>query len=171
MAGALDGTDRHGMQMSVESLKERLTTLIEPIAQEQGLFLYDLEISTSRRMRIRVVAERKSKMTPKEGITVGECAELSRRIDERMELEQLVTQAYLLEVSSPGLERKLKTAEHFEHALTEWLEVVAIGATGEDNLLEGRLEQVAGNELVLAGENGAVSIDLSRIKRARTIFR
>jgi ribosome maturation factor RimP len=90
-------------------LRLTLEGLIEPIAISQGLELIQVQcIRTPGRWIVRIFVDR-----PEGGITLGECASMSREIGHVFEAEDPIGVPYTLEVSSPGLNRPLTRPEHF----------------------------------------------------------
>ncbi len=87
-------------------VREEVRHLAQPLSEEEGLELVDVElVFQGRRMTIRVLLDKPG------GITVGDCARLSRRLADCLDMNQTVPGSYLLEVSSPGLARPLPTLE------------------------------------------------------------
>lgn len=87
-------------------VREEVRQLAEPLAEELGFELVDVEFLVLGRSRvIRVLLDRPG------GITVGDCARFSRRFSDSLEMNQTVAGSYRLEVSSPGIERPLTTLE------------------------------------------------------------
>ncbi|MFO7718286.1 MAG: ribosome maturation factor RimP [Desulfohalobium sp.] len=82
-----------------ETLAERLTELIKPLAASCGLEVWGLEIPASRGGVLRVYVD-----SP-DGVGVDQCATLSRHISVTLDVEDPLPGPYTLEVSSPGLER------------------------------------------------------------------
>ncbi|HBO69840.1 MAG TPA: ribosome maturation factor RimP [Deltaproteobacteria bacterium] len=104
---------------------EKITALAERLALDEALELVDVEIgAVGPRAVIRIYLDREG------GIRLGDCESFSRRISALLEVEDPVPGSYLLEVSSPGLERKLVRPSHFHGcrgrtlkvSLTEFLE-------------------------------------------------
>src|SRR3990170_4575956 len=104
---------------------EKITALAERLALDEALELVDVEIGAEGpRAVIRIYLEREG------GIRLGDCESFSRRFSALLEVEDPVPGSYLLEVSSPGLERKLVRPSHFHGcrgrtlkvSLTEFLE-------------------------------------------------
>lgn len=88
---------------------DRLTTLIEPVLEAEGAELVDLEVGGARgRPVLRAYVDTEG------GVTLDECARLSRLLESRLESAGEVPERYVLEVSSPGLERPLRKRAHFE---------------------------------------------------------
>jgi ribosome maturation factor RimP len=79
-----------------------------PLAEEAGYELVDVEFAVQGRQRaIRVLLDRPG------GITLGDCAAFSRRLSDCLDMNQTVPWSYHLEVSSPGLDRPLRSPEAF----------------------------------------------------------
>ncbi len=88
---------------------DRLKALMEPILEAEDAELVDLELAGSRgRPVIRAYVD------TEEGVTLDECARLSRLLERELEDVGAVPERYVLEVSSPGLERPLTKRGHFE---------------------------------------------------------
>ena len=87
-------------------VREEVRQLAEPIADADGLELVDVELLVQGgRRTIRVLLDRPG------GIRVADCARFSRRLSDCLDMNQTVSGAYFLEVSSPGLDRPIKTLE------------------------------------------------------------
>ncbi len=103
--------------MNASSLPETLTRLISPLAESLGVSLWGLELAFGGKSLVRVYAE------GPEGITIDQCAELSRLIGLTLDVEDCVPGAYVLEVSSPGLERVFFRADQLLPYVGKVLEV------------------------------------------------
>ena len=83
--------------------------LITPMADEMGYYLWDVEFvkeGADKYLRITIDNE--------EGITIEDCEKVHRAIDPILDEADPISEAYILEVSSPGIERELKTPEHID---------------------------------------------------------
>jgi ribosome maturation factor RimP len=90
-------------------VREEVRQLAEPLAEEHGYELVDIEQASLGHHRvIRVYLDKPG------GVTVDDCARFSRRLADAMDMNQIVPGRYLLEVSSPGLERPIRTLEHVQ---------------------------------------------------------
>lgn len=87
-------------------VREEVRQLAGPLSEEEGFELVDVElVFQGRRKVIRVLLDRPG------GITVGECARFSRRLADCLDMNQTVPGSYSLEVSSPGLDRPVRSLE------------------------------------------------------------
>ncbi len=89
------------------SVAEAVRILAEPIAEELGCWIWDVEYvkeGARRVLRITIDSE--------EGVTIDDCEKMHRAIDPILDEADPIEEQYYLEVSSPGIERDLKTEEH-----------------------------------------------------------
>jgi ribosome maturation factor RimP len=87
-------------------VREEVRRLAEPLADEAGLELVDVELHVQGRHRVlRVLIDMPG------GVTVGECGRFSRRLSDCLDMNQIMPWAYHLEVSSPGIQRPLRTLD------------------------------------------------------------
>jgi len=95
--------------MAQEPIVERVHRLILPVLQDMAVELVDLEFKREGRdWFLRLFIDKEG------GVTLDDCAEVSREIDALLEVEEVIDTAYRLEVSSPGIDRPLKKPEDYE---------------------------------------------------------
>lgn len=95
--------------MSYSKIEQLCFDLAEPVAKDFGCFIYDVEFVKEGSTRfLRIYADNE------EGITIDDCEKISREISSILDKKDPIKENYFLEVSSPGIERKLKTAKHFK---------------------------------------------------------
>lgn len=151
-----------------ETLKER----IGPLAEEDGLQIVDLEFSEAGPASVlRIYVDKAG------GVTVGQCASLSRKVSDFLDMEDLISVKYTLEVSSPGLDRSLSTGADFRRKIGERVKVFLKEPVGGKMELEGRIKKLQEENLLLmessAGgrEDGKEQIiPLNLVARAKIIF-
>lgn len=105
-------------------------------------------------------------VTTKDGISLDKCAEISRMISPLLDIEEPMQGNYSLEVSSPGIERKLKRPQHFKASIGEKIRVKDF----EKNILKGELLSVDENEIKINTEHGEEIITYDEISSASTYF-
>jgi ribosome maturation factor RimP len=128
-------------------LDARVLAIIEPIASDMALRIVRLRVMAGRRPTLQIMAERISDGQ----MLVEDCEALSRAASSALEVEDPIRDAYILEVSSPGLERPLTSLEDFK-TYEGFLARIEL-----DRLVEGR-KRFRG---ILAGIDGPnVDIDL-----------
>jgi ribosome maturation factor RimP len=147
--------------------RERLASLIEPVVERAGAELVDLEVvGSSGRPIVRAYVDTVA------GITLDECARLSRRLEEELEAAGAVPERYVLEVSSPGLERPLTKRSHFEGRRGEEIAVRLYQKREGRKQFVGVLEEVADGAggtftITIAAPDGRWTFDQGEIARAR----
>ena len=129
------------------SQDERILELAQPVAEALGLEIVRIRVMGAKKKTVQIMAERISDG----GMDVDDCARLSRGLNESLEAADPIPDEYVLEVSSPGVDRPLTRLHHFAR-WEGWLAKLEL-----DRLVEGR-KRFKG---VLAGvEDDAVLIDL-----------
>ena len=91
-------------------ITNRIQDLIEPVVDELGFDIVRVQISGKESMLMQVMVERKDG----QGMTVEDCASVSRAVSTHLEVDDPIKGAYTLEVSSPGLDRPLVRIGDFE---------------------------------------------------------
>ena len=151
-----------------ETLKERILPLVE----EDGLQIVDLEFAEAGPASVlRIYVDKAG------GVTVGQCASLSRKVSDFLDMEDLISMKYTLEVSSPGLDRPLFTDADFRRKIGERVKVFLKEAVGGKMELEGRIKNLEEENLLLAEssaggreEGDEQIIPLKKVAKARIIF-
>jgi ribosome maturation factor RimP len=160
------------------SVPERVRSLIEPLVDEQGLVLYDLELNGGV---LRVVVDQPAgdragdEPAPDESAGVGMDAitPLTRAISRALDEHDPIDGHFTLEVSSPGLERNLRTPEHYRGAVGLVVSIKTTATAGGDRRFRGRLTEADDDGVVVIPD---VAPDQPRrlaypeIERARTVF-
>jgi ribosome maturation factor RimP len=160
--------------MSHADLEHTIRELVTPIAESMNLFVYDVEVVPGQGSgMVRVLLERLTAEDEGSGVNVDELTKASRELGYILDVEDPVPFAYRLEVSSPGVERKLRTEEHFEAALGEEVRVILRQPTEDQrSVLEGEL--LAGeepDEWAVRDSKGVVrAFPIRHVKKAHTRF-
>jgi len=138
----------------VGSEVDRVLKLAEPIADEFGLEVLDIELrGQAPRRLMRVILD---SSTPGRAVTLDDCATVSRRLGDVLDANEAVSGSYLLEVSSPGVNRPLRTLDHFRRVVGERVRVRFRMPCGDVRGLVARLTAVDDGRFVLESENGSV---------------
>jgi ribosome maturation factor RimP len=104
-------------------------------------------------------------------IDVGLLAEISRDVSTALDVADFIPQAYHLEVSSPGLDRPLRTSEDFCAAVGQTVKVfLSRPATDGQRVLRGRLSSADDRSVTVEVDGNAVRADIEGIEKAHTIF-
>jgi ribosome maturation factor RimP len=141
--------------------KERLLELLEPILTAMGFELADLDAHVGRRGLLRLYIDRPG------GVTVDDCQRVSEQVGAWLDVEDPLPGSYVLEVSSPGFDRRLRTAAHFERFGGEQARIELRDARDGRRKFVGTLAGVEGGEVVLEVDGEQVRLLLSDIAVAR----
>jgi ribosome maturation factor RimP len=136
----------------------RLEEAIQPVLHDHGLDLVDLDWRPQRpRAALRVFVDRRG------GVGIGDCERVSREIGDVLDVSGLISQAYDLEVSSPGLDRQLRKEREYRWAVGKLVRCWLAGGAE----IRGRLAEV-GNELLTLERGGErVEVPRAEITKAR----
>ncbi len=142
-------------------IKETLIDLVVPALQHRGVELVELVVSGGgRRQLVRIFVDRT------DGITVDECAAISREIADVFDTRDPIAGTYVLEVSSPGLTRPLKTDRDFERVVGKALRLVVDGL----GVAVGTLLRVDPEHLDVALSDKRALIERAKIQKATLHF-
>lgn len=103
--------------MSETSIEHTITELAAPLAASLGLDIWGVDVAFGRRGLVRVFVESET------GVNIDKCAELSRLLGLTLDVEDVLPDAYVLEVSSPGLERIFFSSEQLAKYVGKTVEV------------------------------------------------
>jgi ribosome maturation factor RimP len=141
-----------------DTVSARVRALVEPSLRKAGLELFDVERAGTV---LRVVVDREG------GVDLDAISDATQRISTVLDREpDVVPGRYLLEVSSPGIERRLRTPEHFKRSVGSPVVVKTRPGTDGERRVEGVLDSADEDGVVVDGR----SIAYADIERARTRF-
>ena len=101
-----------------ETYETKTETLLAPIVERFGVEIYDIEyLKEGSDWYLRVYIDKP------EGVNINDCENVSRALSDELDREDFIQDAYILEVSSPGLGRALKKDKHLEKSLGEEVEI------------------------------------------------
>lgn len=149
--------------------KKRVVDIVEeelnPFLTENGLNLADIEfVKEGRDWFLRIYIAKDT------GITLDDCQFVSEYISGRLDELDPIEQGYYLEVSSPGLDRPLKTTKDFENNRGKLIEVSLYEAVEGQKTFEGILEEFNDHAIKLSMENKKYDIERSNIAKAKPII-
>ncbi|MBA4358183.1 MAG: ribosome maturation factor RimP [Desulfovibrio sp.] len=145
-----------------EALKIRLQELLEPVARSEGLILVELQYrAEGSGLVLRLYVDR-----PQGGVTLDECAQVSRQAGDLLDVEDIIPARFRLEVSSPGLTRKLKTPRDFEIFAGRAVKVMYLDQEGKSRVLRGQLKGVQGDEVLVEAEGRLSALPLAKVAKA-----
>jgi ribosome maturation factor RimP len=142
-------------------LRDTLQTRLAPLVEGLGYELWELEYSPGRGsgfLRLYIDAEA--------GIALDDCERVSRAVSEVLDAEDPIPVQYTLEVSSPGLERPLRTAEHFARFVGETVSVETVQAIEGRRRFKGALAAAGAETVEVEVDGQRWTLPLSGIRKA-----
>lgn len=147
-------------------LNAELSKLLEPGVRALGFELVDVELSgRGRHAVLRVYID------GPEGVTVDDCADVSRQLSGILDVEDPIPERYVLEVSSPGLDRPLTKREDFQRFIGEEVKVRTRQPLDGQRNFKGRLVDVERERVILDVGEKTMSLGFDSIEKARLIPR
>jgi ribosome maturation factor RimP len=143
---------------------EQIRQLLDPILDSMGLDLWDLEFQKQGpKWLLRVYIDREIGG----GVTLKDCETVSRDLSAALDVDDLISHAYTLEVSSPGLDRTLSKPEHFIRFAGSAIRIKTYQPIEREKVFRGRLQGIVGTIVqVEVGEGQVINIPLSNIALA-----
>jgi ribosome maturation factor RimP len=144
----------------------QLEALAGPVLDDLGLRLWDVEYRpTGKRALLRLTVEGAGG----DPVTIDQCQVVSREISVLLDVEDPIHTAYDLEVSSPGLDRRLSRGWHFQECSGQRVEVNLYQAIGGHKHLTGILTSADGEHLRIDTDGGTVDLTRDQISKARVV--
>ena len=147
------------------SMKREIAARIEEIAdrvgRSEGIEIVEVEVKgAGKRQFVRISIDKPS------GVTHADCESISQQVGTILDVEDVVPGSYTLEVSSPGVERKLAKPAHYERFQGSKVKIVLREPVEGRRHWEGTLAGFSGGVIELDTGNGAARFPLEQVERA-----
>ena len=150
--------------MGKTSTYQLVANLIEPVLKESNIELVDIEYKKiGQNWVLRVFIDKD------QGVTVNDCQKLSREIEDLIEINELIANHYILEVSSPGLDRPLKRKTDFLRNKGKRVRIKTYSLINNNKINAGTVRDCSNNTLFLEDKKNVLEISLSDIAQATLI--
>jgi ribosome maturation factor RimP len=140
--------------------------LIAPSLEAMGYALVRVRLSGGGRPTLQIMAER---IDGRE-MTVDDCADISRAVSALLDVEDPIAGAYVLEVSSPGLDRPLTRPEDFSRFAGHEAKLELADAVDGRKRFRGRLLGLEGDKVRIAAEEGESVLPVATIRSAKLVL-
>ncbi len=151
--------------MKREDIEKRTEELVMPILDSGGYMLWDVEyVKEGQDMYLRVYADKEG------GININDCVDISRSLETKLDEEDFIKDAYILEVSSPGLTRKLKKERDYLRSIGKRVDVKLYKALDGLKEFEAELKSFDEGVFVFALEDKDITINEKDISSLRLAF-
>ena len=148
------------------SIEEKVTKLVEPIIENLGYELYDVEYAKEGKnyfLRIFIDNEK--------GIDLNDCEKVNDAVNDILDKENYIKEQYFLEISSPGIERVLRKDKHLEQNLGKDINI-KLFKKDENSAKEylGTLKEFNQNEIIIETEEQEITIERKNISQIKTVY-
>ena len=151
--------------MKKQEIEEKCTELVMPIIEAGNYDLWDVEyVKEGAEYYLRVYADKEG------GIGIDDCVDISRKLEQKLDEEDFIKEAYILEVSSPGLTRVLKKDKEFEKSIGRLVDIKLYKALNGQKELQGTLKSFDEKSLTFNISDEDVAIDRNDISVIRLAF-
>ena len=157
--------DNKGRPTGVKNIAGAVRAFAEPLAEELGYFIWDVEFvkeGARRILRITIDSE--------EGITIEDCEKFHRAIDPILDEKDPIEEAYYLEVSSPGIERELKNGMHIAACEGWQVEVKLYAPIDGTKVFRGELCQCPDGYIVIMTDGVERRFESSAVAKIATVY-
>ena len=148
-----------------ETYENRTGDLLLPIAEKLGITPVDVEyLKEAGEYYLRVFIDKEG------GVTIEDCETVTRELNLLLDREDYISEAYILEVSSPGLGRVIRRPRDFEYARGREVELHTYRPVNGKKDFTGILGEKEGKTVILETEEGPLSFDQGDISVIRLTF-
>ena len=148
-------------KFAMNNLRQKVLHLAGQVAEGQGVELFDIEILGKGKSLLRIVIDKE------DGITLNDCEKFSKSLEALLDVENLITARYTLEVSSPGLDRPLRRFDDFEKNRGKLARIVTGEKIVNQNFFLGRIQEVSDSSIKILVNEQEIVIPFDKISRAR----
>lgn len=143
----------------------RIEVLLLPVLSEYNFQLVDIEIVRGRnRSVLRIFIDKMG------GITVDDLAAFNHRIGDVIDAEGIFEHSYTLEVSSPGLNRRIRYPVDFDSFAGRKVKIKSYNRVEGSNQITGTLLGMKGNDVIVSKEGKTVLVNIDNIEHANLIY-
>ena len=147
------------------TMQAAITELLTPVIEAQGVSLYDLEFlkeSGGKVLRLYIDKD--------DGVDLDDCERVSRAAEAALDVNDPIPTAYCLEVSSPGIERKLSKPGHFTRYIGHKIAIKLYGPVDGRRKFTGFLSEYNNGNLSLTDEDGQTrQFEMAQIAASRLV--
>lgn len=152
--------------MLTASQMERIRKFAEEVAAREGCVIYEIEFREGSGRILRVFIDKEPG-----GVSIDDCVNVSKGLNLRLDVEDAVPGgAYDLEVSSPGLDRKLTQLWHYERAVGKTVQIKYWDEARQTKSFEGKLLSAANDSLEFENSKGPFAVKFENVQKGRIVL-
>lgn len=144
--------------------EQKVGELLTPTIEQLGCQFWGAELlSQGKHSKLRIYIDHQ------DGVSIDDCARVSRQVSDILDVEEVFSQAYTLEVSSPGMDRILFRREHFEASVGAQVDVRLNFPFNGRKKFVGVLAGVEDEQAILQVDGEEILFPIENIQRARLV--
>ncbi len=148
-------------------IEDKIWQMAEPLVESNGMELIDVEyVKEGAEWYLRLFLDKESET----GIDLDDCELISRAMSDLLEVEDPITQAYRLEVSSPGIERPLKRTKDFVRFAGEKIQVKTFSEVAGKKQFIGILGETTEDVVTMDVDGEMIQIPREKISKANLVW-
>ena len=145
----------------MNDLKQRVLRLAEQVADGQGVEIFDIELLGKGKLLLRVTIDKE------EGVTLDDCERFSKNFEALLDVENPISGSYTLEVSSPGLDRPLRSLSDFEKNKGKLARIITVEKIQNQNFFIGHIVDIDNGLIKLSVNKREIDIPFEKISKAK----
>lgn len=150
----------------MQTLSEQIEALITPTIEGMGFNVVQVKYITGKRdAKLEIMAER-----PDGSMSLDDCEAISKQLSALLDVEDIISAAYRLEVGSPGIDRPLKKETEFATYAGHLVKVETILPVNGRKRFTGTIKSAADGQLTLTVDNADVTITIADIQAAKLVL-
>ena len=147
--------------------EKKVYELVKPIIEKIGYIVYDVIYEKEGQQNyLRIFIDKE------DGISINDCETVNNAITDILDEKDYIKNAYMLEVSSPGIERRLRSTEHYKQNIDKTIEIHTFSniENTKEKHISGILKQVDDENIILQVEEKEITIPRSNISKANQVY-
>lgn len=152
--------------MDKKSFKNQIFKIAQVSAEELGYEIVDIEYQKGNKHDLLSIF-----IFKKEGIDLDDCTKMSHNIEKNLDNLEILTRPYYLEISSPGLDRPIKTKDDYRRNLENEVEVKLYGPYNGKKEYVGILKDYNEHNVIICVENGNIEIPIKNISSMKQVIK
>ncbi len=149
----------------ISTIRDRVFELVEPLLYDMGYELIEVEyLSMYGRWVLRLYIDKEK------GITIDDCADVSRELGDIIDIKEIIDHEYVLEVSSPGLNRPLRREKDFIKAVGSRVKLKMKQAVNGQKNFTGILKSCADSTVFLESSGNIIELPFNDIEKSNMVY-
>ncbi len=149
-------------------IEEKVESLVKKSINDSGYEIYDIEyVKEGKDYYLRIFIEK-----PNETISIDDCEIVNNIVNPILDEADIIKDQYFLEISSTGIEKKLRKPKHYMKAIGKDIKIKLFTNNEEGKKeIEGKLKNIEDEYLIIEKDGKDLKIELSNVAQAKTIYK